>query len=248
MKKTKYHSPEWKEFSDRVKKRDNYNCTKCNRSSDEVVLQVHHEEYISGKKSWDYPLSSCITLCKGCHAREHGLIQPSSDWILESITDLGHLDGKCERLNCGNEIRYQYIIYHPKFGYLNVGSICVEYLTQEIAEKSRKILLIHAAIRRFLKKPWTEKTLIKGSIKFECLYLKYFSHDLYLTHYAGFSTILIFKDEKPIWQEVLLISEVAAKEIIYVVMRGIKSKSESEKKLLRDIYRSYVASNTNQDR
>ena len=246
MKKTKYHSPEWKEFSDRVKKRDNYNCTKCNRSSDEVVLQVHHEEYISGKKSWDYPLSSCITLCKGCHAREHGLIQPSNDWILVSITDLGELDGKCERVNCGNDIRHQYKIYHPNYGYLNVGSTCVEYLTQEIAEKSRIILLIHAAIRNFLKKSWSKFPSISSYEDADLFFIKHSGYNLYLLRSKDECKVIIRNknNSECLWFKEKIMSESIAKEMVYIVLRGLNSKKESEKKLLRDVYKGYQSSSS----
>jgi len=66
---------EWQDFSDKVKKRDNFKCLQCSRDATEVVLQVHHEIYREDKLPWEYALSDCRTLCKGCHAKEHKLVE-----------------------------------------------------------------------------------------------------------------------------------------------------------------------------
>lgn len=56
----------WKDKRELVKTRDNYMCQKCGTSSQ---LHVHH--------MWGYeqipnePIEALITLCKGCHLREH---------------------------------------------------------------------------------------------------------------------------------------------------------------------------------
>ncbi|PWQ94266.1 HNH endonuclease [Leucothrix pacifica] len=116
-----YSAKEWHRFSENIKKRDKGICLKCNRGSPDVVLQVHHEVYKEGRKPWEYNSSDCITLCSGCHAREHGLIEPTKGWSLLSINDLGGLDGHCEKKGCGNAIRYEYLTYHPKWGYQTVS-------------------------------------------------------------------------------------------------------------------------------
>ena len=126
-----WRNENWFKFSEKVKNRDNYTCILCGRDSNEVILQIHHEIYIKGKLPWEYSLSDCRTLCKGCHAREHGLIEPDKGWSLLAIDDLGNLDGICERLNCGKKIRYEHLTYHPKWGYKNVGSTCIEHLTEQ---------------------------------------------------------------------------------------------------------------------
>lgn len=75
-----YINEKWYEFSGKVKQRDEYKCLQCGRREPEVILQVHHEIYVKGKAPWEYPLSDCRTLCKGCHAREHKLIEPDKGW------------------------------------------------------------------------------------------------------------------------------------------------------------------------
>ena len=101
-----YVNEKWLEFSDKVKRRDRYQCLQCGRREPEVILQVHHNIYIRGKAPWDYLLSDCRTLCKGCHARVHKLIQPDRGWTLLSIDDSGGLYGICEKHGCGTEIRF----------------------------------------------------------------------------------------------------------------------------------------------
>lgn len=90
-------------------KRDGHRCLNCERPSNKVILQVHHEIYIPNKAPWDYSLSDCRTLCKRCHAKEHGIIEPDKGWSLISIDDLGDIAGLCERQNCGKNIRYEHL-------------------------------------------------------------------------------------------------------------------------------------------
>ena len=126
MKKNRifWRKEDWCFFANKVQKRDSFCWTTCRRSASEVVLQVHHKIYIAGRKPWEYALSDCVTLCKGCHAREHGIIEPERGWTLLAIDDAGGLDGVCERNNCKNPIRYEHLTYHPNWGYLTVGSTC----------------------------------------------------------------------------------------------------------------------------
>lgn len=145
-----YRRNEWFEFAHKVLERDGYKCLKCHRSPPEVVLQVHHERYIRGKAPWEYALSDCSTLCKGCHAREHGHIEPDSGWVLLSIDDLGDLIGTCERAGCGKDIRYEHLTYHPQAGYKVVGSTCIEHLTRQDIDLSSDILKNYKNISKFV--------------------------------------------------------------------------------------------------
>ena len=70
-----YKNSLWEEFRESVLDSDNYKCVTCGRGASEVILQVHHKRYIHGRKPWVYEPNLCITLCKGCHARAHGIIQ-----------------------------------------------------------------------------------------------------------------------------------------------------------------------------
>ena len=148
--KNLHTNEKWFEFSRRVKARDGGKCLKCHRQPPGVTLQVHHEIYIPNKQPWEYALSDCTTLCKGCHAREHGHVEPNSGWFLLSIDDLGALEGVCERENCGTEIQYEHLTYHPDWGYKVVGSTCIEHLTQKDRNLSGKVLACYRNISKFV--------------------------------------------------------------------------------------------------
>lgn len=123
-----YLRREWKEFRAEVIEADGGQCCKCGRSeSDQVILQVHHLRYSPRVKPWEYSYSDCETLCKGCHAREHGIIRPNFGWDYVGDDDLGDLSGSCEA--CGTEIRYLFHIQHPHWEPLVVGTICCDNLT-----------------------------------------------------------------------------------------------------------------------
>lgn len=59
----------WKEISAKAKARDGGKCVRCKRK---VRLQAHHKRY---PEDWyDTQLADLETLCRKCHAKEHGLI------------------------------------------------------------------------------------------------------------------------------------------------------------------------------
>jgi len=103
-------------------------CAHCLRSGNEVVLQVHHRDYVAGRLPWEYPYEECEVLCRGCHAKEHGVIKPSKDWVLIGHDDLGGLDGECEQ--CGQALRYAHMVFHPKWWAMVVGEKCCDDLTE----------------------------------------------------------------------------------------------------------------------
>jgi hypothetical protein len=126
-------------------------CVRCGRSRDDgVVLQVHHKVYASGRLPWEYGHTECETLCRGCHAQEHGKIMPQSDWTLIGSDDLGDLGGHCEF--CDTELRYIYAITHPKWGSLAVGTDCCDRLTMssEASEHHARLMKEREKRARFL--------------------------------------------------------------------------------------------------
>jgi hypothetical protein len=235
-----YQNIEWKKFSDLVKKRDNNLCLKCGRNEHQTILQVHHKFYKENLKVWEYALSDCITLCKGCHAREHNLIESNKGWILTDIIDLDSLDGICERVNCQNNIRFEHHIYHPNYGYKIVGSTCVEYLTEEDKYISKKSINIFKKISDFIENSkWEIKYTKKNNpylvSEFKKNYLRiypkqnnnYFYQiiikDGYYLHYKDF----ILGINKNINQ---------IKELCFIVLLGTITKNNKEKNILRNIY------------
>jgi len=120
---------------------DGFKCTVCGRGQDEAVLQVHHKVYHEGKLPWQYGTKHLTTLCKECHAAEHGKIQPQTGWEYLAEEDLGDTIGECQNENCGTRIRYTYLISHPNWGFLEVGTVCCDNLTDsKIASNNRESL------------------------------------------------------------------------------------------------------------
>lgn len=117
----------WQRFRAEVIELDGGVCCRCGQGEPDAVLQVHHKTYIKGRMPWDYPYDLCETLCRGCHAAEHGLIPPRIGWTYLGDQDLGDLCGTCEY--CGNEIRYVFYIHHPHWEPLEVGTVCCDNLT-----------------------------------------------------------------------------------------------------------------------
>lgn len=224
-----------------VKHRDNYKCLKCGRGEPDAILQTHHKIYKPRLKPWEYPLSDCLTLCKGCHAKVHGLVEPDSGWALVSIADLGGLDGICERKGCGTEIRYEHITYHPKWGYKTVGSTCVEHLTREDQFLSQQVLKVFKNISGFINNSvWENATTKKGK---NFLYTTYLHHQIRIYgkgNYMTFQVALKRKGER--WFDFKDFIQAKnktldqVKELGFIVLKGMITIDETEKELLRNIY------------
>lgn len=124
---TQYGTNNWKEFRNSVIELDGNKCSVCGKSGKDTVLQVHHSRYISGLKPWEYATKNCVTLCRGCHALEHGLIRPKFGWEYQGDEDLGDLIGTCD--NCGSSLRYVFYVFHENWGTMEVGTYCCDSLT-----------------------------------------------------------------------------------------------------------------------
>lgn len=173
-----YHKSEWKEFSASVIELDGYKCTNCGRTNQEAILQVHHKKYIDGRKLWEYGTADCTTLCKGCHAAEHGHIKPKSGWQYVCDDDLGDLGRTCE--NCGTNIRYVFTIFHPKWGILEVGTLCCDNLTDtELA--SNKI----ESLKRYERRPAHFKSSKKWKYNGEVLEIRQGAFDIQVRQKEG---------------------------------------------------------------
>jgi hypothetical protein len=229
----KYTNKKWKEFSKMIKNRDGYTCQKCFRGSNEVVLQVHHQcGYREGLEFWDYHSAECITLCKGCHAREHKLIEPSRGWSLLSITDLGGLDGVCERIGCGHNIRYEHEIYHPDYGYKIVGSTCVNYLTQEDQDLSKNIIKIMKDVNDSVN--WYHSTTKSGKD-----FIFHRKKDCEVRVYDGYIQINYLRTSIPIqkWGKFITIknkSQDVVKKLAYIAFLAFIDRGNKE--IYRSIY------------
>lgn len=153
-----YRSKDWKKFRDEVIRLDGGICSKCGRGAlDNVVLQVHHKQYLPGRKPWQYPYDACYTLCSGCHAVEHGLIPPKFGWEFAGWEDLGDLIGNCDC--CNTAIRYTFLVSHPDWPPVEVGEVCCDHLTSsEVASSHMESIRRFASrLKRFVSSSrWAE--------------------------------------------------------------------------------------------
>ena len=234
-----YRVKEWVTFSENIKKRDGGVCLKCFRSSPDVVLQVHHEIYKEGRKPWDYESSDCITLCSGCHAREHNLIEPTSGWSLLSINDLGGLDGRCEKKSCGTPIRYEYYTYHPQWGYQTVGSTCVEHLTKEDIELGKDTLAAYKKVRNFLTKTaWSESIDIEA---IQCWRASHSGKHIFIYKInGGYSFLVRSNNGRNLHEPVkkIGVSLDKVKELSSITLFGLNAFTKKDKETLRRLYKS----------
>ena len=132
-----YRSASWRALRRQIFERDGWRCMTCGKVCEETDLQVHHLYYLKDKMPWEYPPEALTSMCKGCHAKEHGHVIPTSGWEYVGYNDLGDLSGECEY--CHTELRYEHILYHEKWGYLTTGEQCANNLTySEIASEYEK--------------------------------------------------------------------------------------------------------------
>lgn len=241
-----YENEDWLYFSEKIKRRDGYTCLQCGRGPSEVTLQVHHEIYVARKAPWEYALSDCRTLCKGCHAKEHGLVEPDRGWTLVAIDDLGDLNGICERKGCGADIRYEHHTYHPKWGYMVVGSTCIEHLTQEDRLLSSTVIHLYKNISSFVHKSEWSKNFTKNRKPY--ISTSYKHHQIRIYGAGGeHSFQLVLKEKGVNWYNYGKFisakgkSTFVVKELAYTALRGTLSDSDEEKAVLRNLYRELKA-------
>jgi hypothetical protein len=146
-----YHRKDWQAYRKEVIELDGGVCVRCKRGPLQgAVLQVHHKQYLPGKLPWEYPYELCETLCKGCHAGEHGIVRPFGGWDCVGWDDLGDLSGECEL--CGNAIRYVFFVQHDKWPSLEVGEICCDHLTEttEASDHMDSVRRLEGRLKRFI--------------------------------------------------------------------------------------------------
>lgn len=113
----------------------------------------------------EYRYKDCETLCKGCHAREHGLIRPNTGWDFVSEDDLGAVLGECDL--CDTSIRYTFLVHHQHWEPMEVGATCYDHLTEsttasEILDLTTKLA---GRLKRFVQSKRWERVKIGLKIK-----------------------------------------------------------------------------------
>ncbi len=169
-----YHKLAWKIFREKILTIDNHCCTQCQRAGDDVKLQVHHKYYITGHLPWEYKNNACTTLCSSCHAKHHGILKPTIGWSFVGVEDLASLKGYCSY--CMRPVRYMFFIHHVKWGYLNVGRICCDRLTQSM-EASNKYQKEKRKLRFISSKRW-EATKKGYKLKYQNIFILIYRSEL----------------------------------------------------------------------
>ncbi|MFY0673982.1 MAG: hypothetical protein JXQ87_11280 [Bacteroidia bacterium] len=221
-----YHKKEWKEFRDQVIELDGFKCVRCGRGKEEVVLQVHHKYYEKGRMPWEYGTEACETLCKGCHAEEHGITKPTAGWEYLGEEDLGDLTGSCEK--CGTSIRYVYQIGHPDWGFLEVGTYCCDSLTDTvIASNNRESLTrFRGRLKRFINSVrWqvTEKVHSINQSIFHVVIMEINESHFQIT-IQGFKSRRVYKTLREAKEKVFNVIE-SGEMVNYLDDKGIECKA-----------------------
>lgn len=225
-----YRHKDWKNFREEVIKLDGGRCVRCLRSpEDGAVLQVHHKNYLFGRHPWEYSYEECETLCKGCHAEEHGIIMPRSGWMSMGGDDLGEYPaGTCEL--CGTDLRYIFLIQHPNWGSMSVGTDCHDKLTgtsdaRAFHDRSEKL---RQKRKRFVSSPrWEELRSGELAIEQQGIWLRVAPHG------AGFRVLMDAAVGKTVYTTVLD-AKMKAFELIengaaaaYLEARRIKAEARN---------------------
>ena len=74
-----YEGKEWEDFRQICLSMAGWRCERCGRDHKEpgVTLQVHHPHYGYKRKPWEYDPRFCEVLCRWCHGKHHGKIDPA---------------------------------------------------------------------------------------------------------------------------------------------------------------------------
>jgi hypothetical protein len=218
MRAKPYSKHQWSAFRAEVIELDDNRCRRCGRSAaDGATLQVHHKLYVPRRLPWEYPYTDCETLCKGCHASEHGIIHPSFGWHLLGEDDLGGLSGSCEA--CQTEIRYVFFIHHPHWEPLAVGTDCCDRLTG--TPEASEIRRFHSRLFRFISSPRWSTTDDTTSIRQKGIEL-----DIVGTH-GQFRMVMNGRRGKKVFSS-LTDAKTAAYEVIENGMAGNYLKKYSK--------------------
>ena len=185
-----YKQAQWKRFSQKIIEENDHCCSRCGRKETEgAILQVHHKHYEQNKKPWEYPVSACEVLCKACHAKEHGRTMPTDGWEYIDYEDMREPCVKCEYPKCtyDGQLRHVHTVYHPKWGFLNVGCNHADRLTatKQASERENEETRKQKHFENFLK----EDKWIRTDNRYIREYVKFF---IIIKHVAGHYVLTIY--------------------------------------------------------
>lgn len=105
-------SPRWQKKRLEIFNRDNFTCTKCNNTEEQ--LEVHHLDYLPELKPWEYPMDMMVTLCSSCHNKENNR-ELLEKHLATTLKMNGFLYGDLIALSCAIETIKDFKEYILKF-------------------------------------------------------------------------------------------------------------------------------------
>lgn len=91
--------PRWQRMRLEIMQRDDFLCQHC--YCEGKTLNVHHSYYVPGRKCWDYPAWSLMTVCDGCHEELHEVYSdhcwmPWENQLAIIYRELSIAQGRCD--------------------------------------------------------------------------------------------------------------------------------------------------------
>ena len=227
-----HQNSQWYNFYNILKTEKGNKCKKCNKEKNNLLLDFNH--YKSNKSPWEQEKDSAFFICKNCFQNNTNIPEPEMGWYLLEIRDLGGLSGMCEKHACKQKIRYEYQIYHPEYGYLAVGSTCVDYLTGKEKKLCIDIKKEYTHTKQLVNKYKPIYKINKKGLKFLEYKYKNTIIRIYKKDNNNFiSRITKIKNKKPLWDETLTSTKFnsgkKALEFSVYKVKQIKSKNEEHK-------------------
>lgn len=79
----------WQKRRVDILQRDNFKCTVCGSNE---FLDIHHVDYITGTRAWEYPNDMLKTLCRKCHEKEQPRFKVER-YLMDSLKMKGFMVG-----------------------------------------------------------------------------------------------------------------------------------------------------------
>lgn len=233
-----HQNQKWYNFINTIKNKKDNICSCCKKKKELMLLDFNH--YKIEKEPWEQEEKSAFLVCNSCFKNNENIEEPDIGWYLLEIRDLGGLSGVCKKKSCQQKIRYEYKIYHPEYGYLTVGSTCVDYLTGKEKQMCFDIKKEYIHTKKMVNKykpkyKKNKKGLVFLEEKYKNTLIRIYKkkENCYLTR------IIKIKNKKPQIKEAILLKEYStgkkALEAGYLKIKELKSKNEEHKKILKEL-------------
>lgn len=179
-----YRDDTWRRKRLEIYNRDNCTCQKCGKKLAINEFCVHHISYQKDIRPAEYDNSWLVTLCMGCHYKEHKHDLPNDNWLFVDTFDAGDY-GDCECEKCGHQLKYVYTLFHKDIGFLDVGCDCADELlgTNEFSEHYKEQKKFNIFLKRF--SPYMDKCGHRGEmIIYKRIFIAFLDNNLIQSFYG----------------------------------------------------------------